>query len=443
MPAEKEKFWQTADFAIVLTIVSLAITAILTVLATRMKNLSWLFILAWIFLVPACLIVCRRFRRKWALFVGLAVLIIFAFIFFWLNNETKPTEVRQEPVFIQWTTPAAIDSTTPLSAVQLNAKAVSSKKEEVPGEYVYNPTIGATLLPGTDTLSVSFTPSDMGRFLQRTQTVSIAVKPVNSAPPQASEKRQLDLRGEVNLLATQILEYDSSRFVDLQKIQGRMLGQVINSSLVATNRNGIQAELDEIPRARQRYYAETQEKFLEFYWPQVVSLEKELVANGVDVSIISNAVATQGPRSIGLRLSTLSDRIGKHGPFLRDLNPLERKVLSNVAPRFKIQIYAYSKDQDSQRFAKVLQQALVKNNPTVGPVIRFDPNYGHSLVGVRVTYPFGDVASMDTIAPLINDSGFDAQTLIETPAEPLPKLSNGQPDVTVRIEVWPDPTRPE
>ena len=55
---------------------------------------------------------------------------------------------------ITWATPAAITYGTPLSATQLKATA------SVPGTFVYSPAAGTVLGAGSQTLSVTFTPTD-------------------------------------------------------------------------------------------------------------------------------------------------------------------------------------------------------------------------------------------------------------------------------------------
>jgi metallophosphoesterase (TIGR03768 family) len=79
------------------------------------------------------------------------------------------TVSKGEPV-ITWATPAAIDYGAPLSAAQLNASA------NVPGKFTYTPDSGAVLSPGTQTLTVTFTPSD-ARHTDAKRAVSLKVRP--------------------------------------------------------------------------------------------------------------------------------------------------------------------------------------------------------------------------------------------------------------------------
>ncbi len=76
-------------------------------------------------------------------------------------NKATPT--------LTWANPAAINYGTPLGATQLNATA------NVAGTFVYSPAAGTVLPPGTQTLSVTFTPTDSTDYVSVTKTVSITI----------------------------------------------------------------------------------------------------------------------------------------------------------------------------------------------------------------------------------------------------------------------------
>jgi O-glycosyl hydrolase len=78
---------------------------------------------------------------------------------------------------LTWNNPAPITYGTALSSNQLNATA------NVPGTLVYMPTNGTVLEPGTNALSVIFTPTDTVDYSGATGTVSLVVLP---APPSVS-----------------------------------------------------------------------------------------------------------------------------------------------------------------------------------------------------------------------------------------------------------------
>ncbi|MFZ1083824.1 MAG: AAA family ATPase, partial [Terracidiphilus sp.] len=83
--------------------------------------------------------------------------------------EVSLTVSKATPL-ITWSAPAAISYGTPLGATQLNATAL------VPGSFVYTPSAGNVLTPGTQKLSVTFTPKDTADFTSAQTTVSLVVE---------------------------------------------------------------------------------------------------------------------------------------------------------------------------------------------------------------------------------------------------------------------------
>jgi hypothetical protein len=90
--------------------------------------------------------------------------------------EYQPTATISTPVTptITWATPAAITYGTALSATQLNASST------VAGSFAYYPTSGTVLTAGTQTLKVTFTPTDTTDYTTATATVPLTV---NQATP--------------------------------------------------------------------------------------------------------------------------------------------------------------------------------------------------------------------------------------------------------------------
>src|SRR4029079_10887961 len=80
------------------------------------------------------------------------------------STKTASLTVTPAPTTITWNTPAAIVYGTALSAAQLNA-TVSG---DIAGTFVYSPAEGAVLDAGTQTLSVTFTPSS-GNYASSTK----------------------------------------------------------------------------------------------------------------------------------------------------------------------------------------------------------------------------------------------------------------------------------
>ena len=110
-------------------------------------------------------------------------------------NKATPT--------ITWATPAAITYGTALSATQLDASST------VAGTFVYTPAAGTVLTAGSQTLSVTFTPTDTTDYTTATATVTLTVNKatpvITWATPAAitygtraerdAARRQLDGRG--------------------------------------------------------------------------------------------------------------------------------------------------------------------------------------------------------------------------------------------------------
>lgn len=82
------------------------------------------------------------------------------------------TVVKATPI-ITWSTPSAITYGTTLSVTQLNATVT------IAGVLVYSPASGTLLLPGSQTLGVTFTPTDTTDYTTATKTVTLLV---NKAP---------------------------------------------------------------------------------------------------------------------------------------------------------------------------------------------------------------------------------------------------------------------
>jgi hypothetical protein len=98
-------------------------------------------------------------------------------------TKTVSLIVNQAAPVVTWTPPTAITYGTALSNTQLNATA------SVPGSFAYTPAVGNVPTAGADTLSVTFTPTDITNYTTVTKTVQLTVNkaaPVVSwAPPAA------------------------------------------------------------------------------------------------------------------------------------------------------------------------------------------------------------------------------------------------------------------
>ena len=84
-----------------------------------------------------------------------------------LNQKVTPS--TQTTPTITWPAPAAINSGTALGGTQLDASA------SVPGTFVYSPTAGTVLSTGSQTLTVTFTPTDTTDYTTATASVVLVV----------------------------------------------------------------------------------------------------------------------------------------------------------------------------------------------------------------------------------------------------------------------------
>ena len=90
------------------------------------------------------------------------------------TNVTQTLVVNKATPTITWATPAAINYGTALSGTQLDASA------SVGGTFAYSPASGTVLAAGSQTLSVTFTPTDPTDYTTATATVTLTV---NKATP--------------------------------------------------------------------------------------------------------------------------------------------------------------------------------------------------------------------------------------------------------------------
>jgi hypothetical protein len=98
---------------------------------------------------------------------------------------------------VTWATPSAITYGTPLGATQLDASAGG-----LAGTFVYSPAAGALLNSGTQTLSVTFTPTDSADYSIVTRTVQLNINQATAAVSVASSANPVLLQSSVSFTAT-------------------------------------------------------------------------------------------------------------------------------------------------------------------------------------------------------------------------------------------------
>ena len=95
-------------------------------------------------------------------------------------TATTTLYVQDAPT-INWPTPSAISYGTALSSTQLDATATYGGSS-IPGTYEYTPAAGEVLDSGTQTLTVTFTPSDLTHYSVLTASVTLQVNASSTQP---------------------------------------------------------------------------------------------------------------------------------------------------------------------------------------------------------------------------------------------------------------------
>src|ERR1041385_4247288 len=98
-------------------------------------------------------------------------------------SATVSLTVNKAAPTITWATPAAIAVGAALSATQLDATA------SVAGTFAYNPASGTVPAAGTQTLSVTFTPTDSTDYTTATDSVSLTVNAVSGSGRDLAERQ--------------------------------------------------------------------------------------------------------------------------------------------------------------------------------------------------------------------------------------------------------------
>ncbi len=91
-----------------------------------------------------------------------------------LTGSTALTVNKATPV-LTWPAPAAITTSTALSATQLDASATGVTAAALPGAFAYSPAAGTMLSVGAHVLSTTFTPSDTVDYTSASAQVTIQV----------------------------------------------------------------------------------------------------------------------------------------------------------------------------------------------------------------------------------------------------------------------------
>ncbi|MEI9917763.1 MAG: MBG domain-containing protein [Bacteroidota bacterium] len=143
----------------------------------------------------------------------------------------KLTITKVTPV-VTWNQPAAIIYGTPLSATQLNASST------IAGSFVYTPASGTVLNTGTQTLSVTFTPTDVTNYDVVTGVTTTIV--VNKATPVVTWNQPSAITYGTPLSATQL---NASSAVAGSFVYTPAAGTVLNAGTQTLSVNFTPADL--------------------------------------------------------------------------------------------------------------------------------------------------------------------------------------------------------
>jgi hypothetical protein len=118
-------------------------------------------------------------------------------------TATVQLQVNKANPTLAWATPAAITYGTALSGTQLNAVATGVTGASLPGVFTYSPLSGTVLTAGSQTLSVSFTPTDTTDYTTpATATVQLQVNKAAPAVALVSSLNPILLQNPVTYTAT-------------------------------------------------------------------------------------------------------------------------------------------------------------------------------------------------------------------------------------------------
>lgn len=120
------------------------------------------------------------------------------------SSQTTPVGVTiyQASPTLTWNAPATITYGTPLGAAQLDATAKGVGGVSLPGAFTYTPAAGTVLGVGTQTLSVTFTPTDSTDYTSVSSTFSLVVSQGGASIALASSANTLLFGNPVTFTAT-------------------------------------------------------------------------------------------------------------------------------------------------------------------------------------------------------------------------------------------------
>jgi len=184
--------------------VGIFVTLVCTILGVLMKDLTMLFIPAWLSsLVPIFNFTTGISPRAGKIGIRFVIALVVAATLFGLRIHYKPKQDVPRVVPILSWFPAPIEEGRPLSSEQLNAQA-NDGTDTVVGTFIYSEPVGSTLSAGHPPLHVTFTPDDPIHFASTEKSVTILVTP-------RAAGHELSLADRTQMLASDILSNEIVR----------------------------------------------------------------------------------------------------------------------------------------------------------------------------------------------------------------------------------------
>jgi len=157
-----------------------------------------------------------------------------------LTGSTTLVINKATPV-LSWTTPASINTVTPLSGTQLDATAAGVGGAALPGAFVYSPAAGTVLTVGSHTLSTTFTPTDTTDYTTATAqaTIQVTYAPITittvspNTTPLSSNPAPITITG-TGFTATSVVEVNGSSLATTAKSEASLSASIPVANLAST-----------------------------------------------------------------------------------------------------------------------------------------------------------------------------------------------------------------
>jgi hypothetical protein len=189
---------------------------------------------------------------------------------------------------------------------------------------------------------------------------SLPAIPVVSNQPKGTEDSSQSLRQRTTNLAKELFDFADQREGGRAELENKITAAVLEQVLIPGSRDA-----DELKVKLQAWNQGTRNAFMAVYLPRLQQQMNDLEAAGVDTAPVTRAIATAGPREMGLRLSVLSYRIGKHPPYEREVTPLVANAVAQEGGLKHVEIYALKSDTNSTKVAAELRNGFLRRGRSV------------------------------------------------------------------------------